>query len=507
MPTIAVDLRDMLDLVGEPVAEESLGPLLEHAKAELHRVADGVASIEVRDTGRPDLWCAEGIARQIAARLRGAPARYRCFAPDAVPAGEIHVPAASDPPFAGAFVCAGAALADRQRSQLDDLLRRLGDDFGRERRVVAIDRFDAAGVAWPLAPAPDGGGLVDANGERPRRGGDALLLVAATGTASAPLLLALNVVAANLEDRGGAVLPVMTRYARPTGLGALVPAPFDAGSDGSRDVAIRSSDVRRTLGADIPAEELVALLRGAGYEALEAPDGTVRARPAPYRLDVLDVVDVLEDVAIGRGLTTFEAPPAVGFSIGRPAPTATLADRFRDAAVGLGFDEVFSHVLTTSSALGEPTRSAGGSAAVLVANPLTPASAAVRDALVPGLLAVEAASPGVRYPHRLFEVGETLRWRWRQVETRLHAAFLVAHSGASRAELQLALEVMGDWFGTPLRVVAEAHPQHRPDRSATILAGGRHAGTLGELRPELLKAWGIAMPCAAMELDLEALAR
>lgn len=475
MPTITVRLHDLLDLVGEPVADTEFADLLDLAKAELHRNDGGTAAIEVRDNGRPDLWCAEGIARQIGTHLRGAPRRYRCFAL-ACPAGEIHVPAGAEPPFAGAFVCEDAALSEWQRGRLDDLLRRLGEDFGRRR--LCLGCHDEPG---------------------------GVLRVTAGGTMLRPLLASLNVVAANLEDRGGTIRPILTRYERPTELGADVPAPFDLAAAGLLDVVLRPDDVLRTLGSEIPPAELCALLRAAGYDVAQDACG-LRVRPAPYRLDVLQPVDVLEDAAIGRGMEAFELPPPDGFAIGRLAPETALSDRFRDAAVGLGFDEVLSHALLSREDLTRRMGWACERGLVRVANPLGPAQEAVRDALLPGLLAVEATSTEARYPHRLFEVGETLRWGGGRVETRLHAAFLVAHAGASRAELSLALEAMADWFRTPVRIVAEPHPPYRPDRSASIHAGGQPAGTIGELGADVLARWGIEVPCAAMELDLDALA-
>ena len=47
-----------------------------------------------------------------------------------------------------------------------------------------------------------------------------------------------------------------------------------------------------------------------------------------------------------------------------------------------------------------------------------------------------------------------------------------------------------------------------PGRAAEVLVGSDKtpAGRIGELHPEVLAAWSIQMPCAACELELEALA-
>jgi phenylalanyl-tRNA synthetase beta chain len=44
-----------------------------------------------------------------------------------------------------------------------------------------------------------------------------------------------------------------------------------------------------------------------------------------------------------------------------------------------------------------------------------------------------------------------------------------------------------------------------PGRAAAILFNGKPAGVFGELHPELLENWGVTMPGAAAEIDLETL--
>ncbi|HUJ75018.1 MAG TPA: hypothetical protein VL359_09175, partial [bacterium] len=41
--------------------------------------------------------------------------------------------------------------------------------------------------------------------------------------------------------------------------------------------------------------------------------------------------------------------------------------------------------------------------------------------------------------------------------------------------------------------------------AASISVGGRRVGVIGEIHPRVLEAWGIEMPCAAVELNLDAM--
>ena len=45
----------------------------------------------------------------------------------------------------------------------------------------------------------------------------------------------------------------------------------------------------------------------------------------------------------------------------------------------------------------------------------------------------------------------------------------------------------------------------RPASAATITVAGKQVGIMGEVHPQCLANWGIEMPCAVVELRLDAL--
>ncbi len=71
MPTITAFKNDFEGLLGRGIAEPELQSLLGLCKAELKSMdeATGEMRIELTDTNRPDLWCIEGVARQMRAAL------------------------------------------------------------------------------------------------------------------------------------------------------------------------------------------------------------------------------------------------------------------------------------------------------------------------------------------------------------------------------------------------------------------------------------------------------
>ena len=86
MPTITVHRRDLEALIApdgstSPPAVEMLEGWLALVKGELkgHNPETGELRIELQDSNRPDLWCCEGIARQIRIKHMEKPIAYSCF--------------------------------------------------------------------------------------------------------------------------------------------------------------------------------------------------------------------------------------------------------------------------------------------------------------------------------------------------------------------------------------------------------------------------------------------
>ena len=259
MPTITADLEDLRALVGRSVDTAELEHLLRLAKAELkeHDPETGELRIELNDTNRPDLWCVEGIARQLRAHLQGELAPYPFFARTlrAEYAVEVDPLLETVRPYVAAFLAEGPPVTEKFLVQMIQTQEKLCENFGRKRRNVAIGIYNASRVAFPvryvaaeptafrftplgfeepmsldevLDRHPKGreyGHLVREYERRPLlvdasdrvlsfppvinsretgevKVGDTHLFVEATGSDMRQLLLCMNIMAANCADRG-----------------------------------------------------------------------------------------------------------------------------------------------------------------------------------------------------------------------------------------------------------------------------------------------------------------
>ena len=69
MPTIEINKKDFEKLVGKKLKQEEIEDLLQYAKCEYDGGDEETIKVDSADTNRPDLWSAEGIARQVRGAL------------------------------------------------------------------------------------------------------------------------------------------------------------------------------------------------------------------------------------------------------------------------------------------------------------------------------------------------------------------------------------------------------------------------------------------------------
>ena len=355
------------------------------------------------------------------------------------------------------------------------------------------------------------------------------LFVEVTGTTLDQVLLAANVLAANLADRGATIKAVVSRYPFDTPRGREVPCPHPL--EDRRSVEVSLSEFGRLLGEPgIEQAEVERWLRAFGV-AVEAHGDGLRVTSPAYRLDYLHPVDAIEDFAISRGYDAFEPCLPESFTVGGLAPQTDFADRARDIWISCGFEEAIGNLLTNARELREklllPGEEGPGPAPLLHGGPLVRIKnvmnanyEVVRDWLLPTLLEVERRSSSASYPHRVFEAGEVSLWdAGANLKTRSEqrlAALVSDAEQASFTDIQAVVDEFLRRYGLDFArepgpgvytLLMRDHPSFIPGRAAWVMVGDEEVGVLGELHPAVLDTWGLFLPAVACELRLDALAR
>jgi phenylalanyl-tRNA synthetase beta chain len=331
------------------------------------------------------------------------------------------------------------------------------------------------------------------------------LFVEVTGTDLPMVALALNIVAANLADRGAEISQVEIQSPLETTFGRRWNTPIDFATPR----AIPLMAIESALGEALGGKEVTSALESYGYGINWVGENLTVQLP-PYRNDLLQTVDVVEDVAISQGYGKFAPVMPSQFTVGGLSRLEQTADRVRHLMVGMEFQEIISNIMGSYQDFCTRMRLDGTEWAkvVQVANVMSLSYSCLRQWITPSLLQVETNSSRAFYPHRIFEVGEVavpdnaMDVGSRTVTT---LGAVIAHAGANFSEIHSCLDLLMYYLDRLFTLEAVNHPSFLDGRVGNILSHGRTIGLVGEVHPEVLDHWQIGVPVVALELEIDRL--
>ena len=266
-------------------------------------------------------------------------------------------------------------------------------------------------------------------------------------------------------------------------------------------VRVRTSRVNGMLGTDIDQATIADLLEPIGFHTVTAGDDQDVTVPS-WRPDSSTEIDVIEEIGRHYGYERIGAvvPPAVHFG----ALDQRQADRraTRDVLVGLGLSEALPMPFLAPD---DVKQAELPYEVITITNPLIADESVMRPSLLPGLLKTIAYNESHRsYGVELFELGHVFRVPAQSQplpDEREHLAIAIAGNEAPVAvelweSLAQALAV------ADRSLVTAAAPGLHPTRTATIVVAGEELGSVGEVHPRVLDAFGVTERVAWLELDL-----
>ncbi|MEJ5327350.1 MAG: phenylalanine--tRNA ligase subunit beta [Candidatus Bathyarchaeia archaeon] len=558
MPTIDVDCAELERLLGWSWQGdiEKLDELLSLVKAEvkLYNKQENVASIELKDTNRPDLWSAEGLARALRGflNLEKGPRRYEVNPPIM----EVYVDAqlSGIRPFICCAVVKGVKLSDTIIRGLMHLQDKLDQTYGRSRQKTSIGLYDYTLISPPLRYTvakpeairfvplgfeetlslaeilerhPKGleyGHIVKKHGVYPilldskekvlsfppiinsndlGKVTEATrdILVEVTGTVHQTVLNTLNLVTLALIDRGGKAYAAEVHYPEE----ALYPSKRVVTPDfSSRRMELSADYARKILGFQLTAEQMAELLLKAGLGVEKIGGNNLSVIVPCYRVDVMHPVDLVEDVAIAYGYDNIEPLWRELPTTGCERPEQRLLNIARELMVGLGFQEILTYTLTNQENLFD-RMNCERARVVEVANPKVVTMTCLRNWLLPGLMEFLSNNQSVEFPQKIFELGKvTLLDDTRETRTRDEEwlAAATTHPNAGFSEIKSALNAFFMNLGVEWQIKETVHSSFIEGRVGTVTVNGVSVGVIGEIHPLVLEAWKLENPVAAFEINM-----
>ena len=452
MPTIEVAYDDLQTLIGKHVPLDVLQEKgILYAKGEIDEMDGEMLKIDIKDTNRPDLWSAEGIAREIAGRY-GSPGlpKYSVGKPKLKVLVNSKVKKVR--PYTVCAVVRGLRIDENVLSQMIQLQEKVAETFGKKRKEVAIGVYDFHKIKGPIkftTVKPEGIKFVPLEFDKPMtpkkileqhpKGKEykhlldgckeyPIFIDSAGEVLSMPPIInsnytgkvtsetrdvfiecsgfnlkwvsdALNVLVAALADRGGKVGGVKVVYPKSYGShGKTIVTPDLK----PKKFSVNAKDINKIIGFKLSNREIIDLLKKARYSA-KVKGSHIDVEYPAYRQDIMHWRDIVEDVIISYGYDEIEPIPPKLATIGNESATEIFSKKVAGTMAGLGLQEVMSYMLTNNSNIFKKMEHAGKS--VEIENIVSANWSVFRTWLLPNLLEVLAKNKHIDYPQRLYEVG------------------------------------------------------------------------------------------------------
>jgi phenylalanyl-tRNA synthetase beta chain len=456
-------------------------------------------------------------------------------------------------PFLAGFVAKGVPITDSMLKELIQAQEKLTWNFGRKRKTVSIGLYRPSVISWPVhyrGVDPDNVSFVPLQetrnmtlrqilAEHPKGKeygsilqnepihpllldnnsrvlsyppiinsadlgavlvGDSELFIEVTGSDYPSVSLTASILACDLHDMGFAIENVVVRYPYDTPFGREITFP----SYFQQELKVHIDQVRKLLGLDMSAEKARAAVESMGSRARVIGD-FITVKPAEYRNDFLHPVDIIEDVLIGIGMENFPPEKPHDFTIGRLSPIEQFSRKAKLSFVGMGYQEMIYNYLGSRRDYVDKM-GIKAETVVKITNPMSENYEYLRNSPLPGLLGTESVSVKAPYPHRTFEAGKVAIKDAEEnygIATRQYIGFLNTHAQADYNESASHLATLMFYLGKEYTVKEAFDPRFIPGRQAEVWCEGKKVGVFGEIHPAILEAFGITMPSAGGEIDLD----
>ncbi|HDO20122.1 MAG TPA: phenylalanine--tRNA ligase subunit beta [Candidatus Bathyarchaeota archaeon] len=537
MPTITLSLKELVEMTREKDIERLIETITQF-KGEVKNIEDDEITIEL-EPDRPDILSIEGLSRAIRGYLElevGYPKILRRKIENSNL--RVKVANAKTRPYIACALIRNIRLSDEAVKSLMRMQEALHITLGRNRSKVAIGIHNYDAIKPPiiytevkstekmiplemplemtlkevLEKHPKGKQFkhlikdrcpvyIDEegifsfppiiNGERTRVTRETRnLFVELTGTDPEAINQTLNILVCNLLDRGGKLESVKIEYED-----RIEETPKLK----SKRKIVRVGEVERIIGVKLTVDEMETLLKRMLYGIGRKCEGEIEVIIPPFRVDVMHLVDIIEDVAIAYGYSNLKPELPNIVTAGKPSLVEIIERKIRQALIGLGFQEIITFTLTNRK-LQTENMNISGVELVEIENPITEELNAYRRWITPHLIRFLSQNKHVGYPQKIFEIGYTATPTDEKIITQRNTALAIASSKTTFTEIKEIYEALMEELGIEAEIERTEHPSLISGRAAKIMVKGRILGILGEIHPSILNTFEMEVPITIMEI-------
>jgi len=535
MPTITLDKKDVIRLVGKEIPEDKLKHRISMLGTDLEKIDGSEIVVEVFPN-RPDLLSEEGFARALSSFIGVKTGLRKYNVKKSNFKLKVEKSVEDVRPVIRCAVIKNINLTDEAIKSLMQLQEKLHLTHGRKRKKVAIGVHDFDALKFPLvykAVKPDEISFVPLGMNHKMNLAEILskhpkgkeyafcldglekypiiidakedvvsfppvingvvtqvreetknLFIDVTGTDVNAVTQALNILVTSLADRGADIYSLDVN-------GVISP------DLSPRKMNIDLGYVNKLLGLNLKQEEFEELLSrmGLGYDK--------EVLIPAYRGDIIHPVDVVEAVAIAYGFENFEPEIPNLATIAEENSFEKFKSKIAEILVGLRMIETNTYHITNKENLNKKMNLDLG--CVELSNALTKDYNVLRSWMIPSLMDVLKNNRNREFPQKIFEMGicfKENKEKETNAEEFTRLAVLISHTKANFTEIKQVMDYLFRALNLNYEIENTEHESFIKGRVGRVVVNGKKLAYIGEISPEVITNWELEMPVAALELNL-----
>lgn len=281
-----------------------------------------------------------------------------------------------------------------------------------------------------------------------------------------------------------------------------------------RIITVKEKNVNRLIGKIIPRGEVHAILKRLDIEIVENSEDRYSVSVPPYRVDVFQEADVIEEILRIYGLNNIELSNTAKSDFLAEFPSRNI-DRYKrtigELLVANGFYEIWTNSLTNLSYQKKHQLTFQGEP-VEILNKLSEEQGVLRQTML--FTGLEVCAYNINRKQKdlkLYEFGKVYsKSAGKYVEAERLALYVTGNVEAENWQhrvqptgyYDLAQHVHNIFQKTGIREIKqEAHGDQLFEYAATLMVGSKEIGKAGKVKSALLKDFGIKQEIFFAELD------
>lgn len=531
MPIIDINLKDLEKLVGKKISEDDF----QYVGGEIDAREGDNIQLEIKCRSRPDLWCVEGIARELKGAL-GIETGLKKY-PIKKSSYKVTVNKKLEKirPFIACAVVKNVKLSEDIIKQIMQQQDKIDGTYGRKRSKTSIGLYNADLIEFPLkytitkptensfipldmttkltpkqilSKHPKGreySHLVDGLKEYPIyldknnkvlsmppiinsnnlgkiKGTNKNILIEVTGTDYETVQNVLKIMTLSLADRNGDIYSVEINYSYRKN--DLTP------SFKTKVINLSPEKINRLLGLNLSSREIEKLLKKARYNVKRN-----KVEIPPYRTDILNEVDIIEDIAIMYGYNNFKPEEIKIATKGKLKEMTDFSDKLREIMIGFGLQEVMTFTLISNDILTKKMNLK--EKPIKIENPINSNYNSMRNSLVASLLNFLSKNTTKKFPQKIFEVGQVFE---KSESTNL--AYCSSHNKADFTEAKQVLDALLRTIGLEFEIKETENNSFTEGRIGKIVVNKKEIGIIGEISDKVKDNFGLEKETVCFEINL-----